>query len=52
MPTTPKSNAAPEKLLHKFGQRMLELTPEQRANVARVTANLLAIKARKAQTKD
>ena len=52
MPITPKSIASRGELLHKFGQRMLELTPEQRANVARVTANLLAIRAKKALTRD
>ncbi len=44
-PTTQKSSDSREQRLRRLGEALLALTPEQRENVVRVTANLLAIRA-------
>ena len=49
MPITPKSAVSREQRLKLLGERLKDLTPEQLENVTRVTANLLATRARKAK---
>ena len=49
MPTTPKPVVSREKRLQHLGETLKALTPEQLENVIRVTANLLATRARKAK---
>ena len=51
MPTSKPSKKLSGQPSAKLTRLLMDLTPEQRAQVARMTAKLLAIRARKATTK-
>jgi hypothetical protein len=50
-PTTPQSSQPSKGPSLKLRQMLKDATPQQREEAIRVTANLLALKAKKAKTK-